>query len=176
MTQYRAEFDASVTFGNGGGLSANGFRVDVTDPFVSEAEVGRMFVASLSLLMVDRVDVTGLRIIEQAHKGTRGGPSDPAASPVQPAGQRRIVELSHVITAGMTTYPGLPGPVVTPHLTREQSRASYAPGTEFAIDRISMVGNTGTYSTPRSTATRMASTWPAWTSLASSTCPLSWCA
>ncbi len=58
---------------------------------------------------------------------------------------RRIVELSHVITAGMTTYPGLPGPEVTPHLTREDSRKSYAPGTEFAIDRVSMVGNTGTY-------------------------------
>ena len=61
------------------------------------------------------------------------------------AGERRIVELSHVITAGMTTYPGLPGPDVTPHLTREDSRKSYAPGTEFAIDRVSMVGNTGTY-------------------------------
>jgi kynurenine formamidase len=45
----------------------------------------------------------------------------------------------------MTTYPGLPGPQITPHLTREASRAVYAPGTEFAIDRISMVGNTGTY-------------------------------
>jgi arylformamidase len=57
----------------------------------------------------------------------------------------RYVELSHVITAGMTTYPGLPGPEITPHLTREASRKTYAPGTEFAIDRISMVGNTGTY-------------------------------
>jgi kynurenine formamidase len=56
-----------------------------------------------------------------------------------------LVDLSHVIHAGMTTYPGLPGPEITPHLTREASRASYAPGVEFAIDRISMVGNTGTY-------------------------------
>jgi kynurenine formamidase len=59
--------------------------------------------------------------------------------------QWRLVELSHVIEAGMTTYPGLPGPEVTPHLTREASRGLYAPGTEFAIDRVSMVGNTGTY-------------------------------
>jgi arylformamidase len=57
----------------------------------------------------------------------------------------RLVELSHVISAGMTTYPGLPGPEITPHLTRQASRDHYAPGTEFAIDRISMVGNTGTY-------------------------------
>ena len=57
----------------------------------------------------------------------------------------RFVELSHVITAGLVTYPGLPGPEITPHLTREASRTVYAPGTEFAIDRISMLGNTGTY-------------------------------
>jgi len=57
----------------------------------------------------------------------------------------RLVELSHIVTAGMTTYPGLPGPEMTPHLTREASRAVYAEGTEFSIDRISMVGNTGTY-------------------------------
>ncbi len=45
----------------------------------------------------------------------------------------------------MVTYPGLPGPAITPYLTREASRSQYAPGTEFAIDRLTMVGNTGTY-------------------------------
>jgi arylformamidase len=45
----------------------------------------------------------------------------------------------------MTTYPGLPGPEVTPYLTREASRMRYAPGTEFAFDRLTLVGNTGTY-------------------------------
>ena len=39
----------------------------------------------------------------------------------------------------------MPGPEITPHLTREASRGRYSPGTEFAIDRISLVGNTGTY-------------------------------
>lgn len=58
---------------------------------------------------------------------------------------RRIVDLSHPIRAGLITYPGLPAPVITPHLTREQSRQKYAPGTEFAMDVISMIGNTGTY-------------------------------
>ena len=57
----------------------------------------------------------------------------------------RFVELSHVITAGMVTYPGLPGPEVTPHVTRESSRELYAPGTEFVIDWVRMLGNTGTY-------------------------------
>jgi kynurenine formamidase len=59
--------------------------------------------------------------------------------------RRRLVDLSHVIEAGMTTYPGLPGPEITPHLTRADSRRNYAEGTEFTIDRISMVSNTGTY-------------------------------
>jgi len=58
---------------------------------------------------------------------------------------RRLVELSHVIEPGMTTFPGLPGPEITPYLTREASREHYAPDTEFAIDRVSLVGNTGTY-------------------------------
>jgi kynurenine formamidase len=31
------------------------------------------------------------------------------------------------------------------HLSREQSRATYAEGTEFQIGKIEMVGNTGTY-------------------------------
>jgi kynurenine formamidase len=57
----------------------------------------------------------------------------------------RIVDLSHVIRAGLITYPGLPVPVITPHLTREDSISHYAPGTQFAMDVITMIGNTGTY-------------------------------
>ena len=53
-----------------------------------------------------------------------------------------IVDLSHAIEHGMTTYPGLPGPEITEHLTREASRSHYAPGTEFLIGRINMVANT----------------------------------
>ena len=45
----------------------------------------------------------------------------------------------------MTTYPGLPGPVLTDHLSREDSRSLYEAGTEFHIGRIEMVANTGTY-------------------------------
>jgi kynurenine formamidase len=57
----------------------------------------------------------------------------------------RIVDLSHPIRAGLVTYPGLPAPAITPHLTREASREKYAPGTEFAMDILTMIGNTGTY-------------------------------
>lgn len=57
----------------------------------------------------------------------------------------RIVDLSHTIEAGMVTYPGLPGPVICDFLSRERSRQIYAPGYEFQIGSIEMVGNTGTY-------------------------------
>ncbi len=57
----------------------------------------------------------------------------------------RLLELSHVIEHGLSTYPGLPGPRIEAHLSREASRARYAPGTEFHIGRIEMVANTGTY-------------------------------
>lgn len=57
----------------------------------------------------------------------------------------RLIDLSHTIESGMVTYSGLPGPIITDHLSREESRAHYAPGTEFHIGRIDMVANTGTY-------------------------------
>jgi kynurenine formamidase len=56
-----------------------------------------------------------------------------------------LVDLSHTLTDGMVTYPGLPGPVITDFWTREESRAHYTPPTEFHIGRIDMVANTGTY-------------------------------
>jgi kynurenine formamidase len=142
VTEYRARFDATVIFTNGGGLHAQEFRVDVPHAEVTSDEIAALFVASLGLLMVEQVVLREVTILAEPHKGTRGGPSDTVVAP--PAGSR-LVELSHVISAGMTTYPGLPAPEITPHLTRDDSRRVYAPGTEFAIDRISMVGNTGTY-------------------------------
>lgn len=57
----------------------------------------------------------------------------------------RFVDLSHRIDDGMVTYPGLPGPRIGAHLTFDASQKVYAPGTEFQIGRIEMVGNTGTY-------------------------------
>lgn len=57
----------------------------------------------------------------------------------------QYADLSHTITDGLVTYPGLPAPVISDHLSREASRERYAPGTEFQIGRIEMVANTGTY-------------------------------
>ena len=56
-----------------------------------------------------------------------------------------FLDLSHTIEHGMTTYPGLPGPVICDFLSWEASRARYAPGVEFHIGKIEMVANTGTY-------------------------------
>ena len=71
--------------------------------------------------------------------------SGSAATRRPSAARGRLVDLSHTIRAGLITSPGLPAPVITPHLTREQSRLTYAQGTEFAIDTMTMIGNTGTY-------------------------------
>ncbi len=57
----------------------------------------------------------------------------------------RLIDLSHVIRAGLVTYAGLPAPIVTPHLTREESKKVYADGVEFQMDIVTMIGNTGTY-------------------------------
>jgi kynurenine formamidase len=59
--------------------------------------------------------------------------------------ETRIVDLSHVIEHGMTTYKGLPGPVICDFWTREGSQANYDDGSSFQIGRIDMVANTGTY-------------------------------
>ena len=56
-----------------------------------------------------------------------------------------LIDLSHTIEHRMTTYPGLPGPLICDYLSREASRSQYAPGVEFQIGKIEMVANTGTY-------------------------------
>ncbi|QPQ54293.1 cyclase family protein [Allosphingosinicella flava] len=57
----------------------------------------------------------------------------------------RLIDLSHVIEAGMTTYKGLPGPHICDFWDREASRAFYDDGSTFQMGRIDMVANTGTY-------------------------------
>ncbi|AMB59560.1 cyclase family protein [Microterricola viridarii] len=172
MTEYRARFDATVTFVNGGDLVARGFRLDLPSAEVSKQRLAELFVRHLGLTLVEDVSLTNIEIVREQHRGSRGIPfaemlsealdgsplaerlaaeadaeeadTEEDAGATAPA-VRRIVDLSHVIRAGLVTYPGLPAPVITPHLTREDSREKYAPGTEFAMDTITMIGNTGTY-------------------------------
>ena len=55
----------------------------------------------------------------------------------------QLYDLSHRIETGMFTHPGLPGPTWQAFRTREEYRQSS--GTDFQIDQVTMVGNTGTY-------------------------------
>jgi kynurenine formamidase len=57
----------------------------------------------------------------------------------------QFIELSHVIEAGMLTYTGLPGPVISDHMSRKDSESHYSDGTTFQIGKIEMIANTGTY-------------------------------
>ncbi|MDT0533141.1 cyclase family protein [Micromonospora sp. DSM 115977] len=140
--QWRAQFDAEVTFANGGGLRTDGFRLDIPGRDIADDELAALFVRHLGLLMVAEVRITNRTIIEEPHKGGRGVAAGAGADD---SSRRRLVELSHVVTDGMTTLPGWPAPRITEWLTREASRANYASGTEFQVGRIDMIANTGTY-------------------------------
>ena len=59
--------------------------------------------------------------------------------------EKRIVDLSHVIEHGMTTYRGLPGPHICDFWEREGTAGNYDDGSTFQIGRIDMIANTGTY-------------------------------
>ncbi|KHK99785.1 cyclase [Microbacterium mangrovi] len=139
MPDYRAHFDFEIAFANGGGMTGTGFRLDVPDAAIDDAALGRLLVQHLGLALVRDVVLRDVRIVEEQHRGSRGVDAS------TPDAGIRIVDLSHRIREGLITYPGLPAPVFTPHLTREDSRTRYAPGTEFAMDVITMIGNTGTY-------------------------------
>ncbi|MFK4731358.1 cyclase family protein [Agromyces mediolanus] len=147
MTEYRAVVDAEIAFVNGGGLSARGFRLDVPGPDIGEAGVAELLVRHLGLALVGSVEFPSFEIVAEPHKGSRGVATDASTgdSAAGAAPASRLVDLSHPIRAGLVTYPGIPAPSIAPHLTRAASRAVYAPGTEFAIDVLTMAGNTGTY-------------------------------
>src|SRR5215472_3863842 len=134
----RALFDFVVTFTNGGSLRGEGFRLDLPRADVSDEEIGALLVGHLGLLMVGGVELRNVRRIEEPHRGSRGVPRAAIAG-------RRLVDLSHPIHHGLVTYPGLPAPEISDHLSREASTAVYAPGVTFQIGRISLVANTGTY-------------------------------
>jgi arylformamidase len=145
MTEFRAVVDGTITFSNGGGITVESFRLDLPSGDTDRDEIGRLLVTSLGLLMAADVRLDRVEVVEEAHKGTRGGPAGQALGAGQDASVYRLVDLSHSIRAGMVTLPGLPGPEITAHLSREASKQVYAEGTTFEIGRITMIANTGTY-------------------------------
>src|SRR5688572_28403407 len=125
VAQYRAHFDFDLRFANGGGLSGTGFRLDLPTAAATEDEIAPLLIAHLGHALGEEIDLRGMRLVEEPHRGRRG--VSPAPLDERPA--TRVVDLSHPIRAGPVTYPGLPAPTITPHLTREDSRARYSPGT-----------------------------------------------
>ena len=140
MPEFRAHFDAVVTFTNGGDLRTDGFRLDLPTGAETAEDVGRLFVQHLGLALVGSVALANLEVVEEQHRGSRG-----VSAVVTGSTGGSLVDLSHTVREGLVTYPGLPAPTITSHMSREASRASYAPGTEFTMDVITMIGNTGTY-------------------------------
>jgi len=55
-----------------------------------------------------------------------------------------LIDLSHTIVEGMTTYPGLAGPVLKDVLSRDVSAERFG-GIRMHIGKVCMVANTGTY-------------------------------
>ncbi len=137
---HRVEFDFELDFVNGGGLQGQGFRLDIDGTQIDDEELAAFIVRDLRLLMVGEVRIFNKQVIRERHKRAAGA---------QPGGTtgdgRALIDLSHVVEDGMVTYRGLPAPVICDFLSREQSRATYAPGTEFQIGRIDLCANTGTY-------------------------------
>jgi len=139
VSDKRVCFDFEIDFSNGGGIQGQDFRLDIDGDDITDDKLAAYIIADLRLLMVGEVRILNKRIIEERHKRAAA-----AARPTVANASRRI-DLSHTIEDGMITYKGLPAPLMCDHLSREQSRAIYAEGTEFQIGKIEMVGNTGTY-------------------------------
>ncbi|MEO5964875.1 MAG: cyclase family protein, partial [Candidatus Limnocylindrales bacterium] len=139
---HRVEFDFDITFTNGGGVQGQGFRLDIPGSDVIDDWIAEAIVRDLRLLMVGEVRISNRRVFAEAHK--RATVDAGGSGPTRTA-TRRFVDLSHPIVAGMTTYPGLPAPSIEPFLTRAASDGRYAPGVTFAIDVLTLCGNTGTY-------------------------------
>jgi kynurenine formamidase len=127
----RVQFDFAIEFTNGGGIQGQSFRLDIAGETISDQELTAALVQDLRLLMVGKVQITNKQILSEAHK--------------RPAEKQMLIDLSHTITHGLITYKGLPAPIICDYLSREDSRKTYAEGTEFQIGKIEMVSNTGTY-------------------------------
>jgi arylformamidase len=138
--QKRVQFDFEVEFLNGGGIQGQEFRLDIQGDDIDDSALAQYIIQDLRLLMVGRVAILNKTIIAEPHKRSRA--SATAAASTDAA---TLIDLSHTIEDGMITYKGLPAPLICDHLSREQSRGLYAPGTEFQIGKITMCSNTGTY-------------------------------
>lgn len=138
QTEKRVQFDFAVTFANGGGIQGADFRLDIPGEDIADDELAEYVIRDLRLLMAQSVQITNKQIIDEPHKRNAFAPAGMMIS-------SRHIDLSHTVEDSMITYKGLPAPIICDYLSREQSRATYAEGTEFQIGKIELVANTGTY-------------------------------
>jgi len=136
----RVQFDFEIDFANGGGIQGQGFRLDIDGDNISDAALADYIVRDLRLLMVSETRIRNKVVFHERHKRAPVEPSVDGS-----AAGRRHIDLSHTVEDGMTTYPGLPAPVIGDFMSREASRDHYAPGTELQIGSIQLCANTGTY-------------------------------
>jgi arylformamidase len=137
--EHRVQFDFDIDFSNGGGIQGQGFRLDIDGDDISDEELAVSIVRDLRLLMVSEVRIFNKQIIREPHKRSR------VRQETSEGDGRVRIDLSHTVEDGMITYQGLPAPIICDFLSRGQSRAHYAPGTEFQIGTIELCANTGTY-------------------------------
>lgn len=135
MSDKRVVFDFEITFTNGGGIQGQDFRLDIDGDTITDKELADYIVNDMQLLMVGKVDIINKHYITEPHK----------RQPVNIKADEKLIDLSHTIFDGLITYKGLPAPIICDYLSREQSKANYADGTEFQIGKITLVTNTGTY-------------------------------
>src|SRR5262249_14987142 len=124
---------------NGGGIQGQGFRLDIDGDDISDEELAVAIVRDLRLLMGSEARILNKQIVRELHKRSR------ITRQTSHRDGRVPIHLSHALEDGMVTYAGLPAPVISDFRSREQSRAHYAPGTEFQIGMIELCANTGTY-------------------------------
>jgi arylformamidase len=73
-TEFRAHFDARVTFANGGGLTAESFRLDLPTGAETPEQIGELFVRHLGLAMVGSVELDGLQVVTRDRATSRSRP------------------------------------------------------------------------------------------------------
>jgi len=129
--------DFEIDTPQGGALTGRRFPIEAVAETIDDEALVTAVLKSLRGLAAGQVTIRG------KHPGT--GPNYVTDAASDQFGEGCRIDLSHVIEDGMITYKGLPAPLICDHLSRQASREHYDPGTEFQIDRINMVGNTGTY-------------------------------
>lgn len=93
--QRRVQFDAEVTFRNGGALQTQEFRLDIPGGSIGDGELGELLVRHLGLLMVGEVAISNKVYLDEPHKGSRGtAPAGAARRVVGLDGSGALVRLS----------------------------------------------------------------------------------